>query len=33
VVCDVERTSTTTVTLRFAAAVTASQYRVVVQGR
>ena len=33
VLCDVERTSTTTVTLRFAAAVTAGQYRAVVIGR
>ena len=33
VVCDVERTSTNTVTLRFASAVTANAYRVVVIGR
>lgn len=33
VLCDVERTDTNNVTLRFASAVTANAYRVVVQGR
>jgi len=33
IVCDVERTSVNTVTLRFASAVTAGQFRVVVAGR